>query len=72
MSGSMYSLKDDTIGGYNSFIESMKEKKDNDLEIYVTLVLFESDVTFVYKRKPIQEVEKIDDKVYHPGGCTAL
>ena len=39
-SGSMYELVDDTIGGFNSYIDKEKEK---DEKIFVTLVLFDTE-----------------------------
>ena len=59
-SGSMYDLVDDTIGGFNSYIEKEKEK---DEKILVTLVLFDTKYTVLYSRKPIGEVEKLTDEL---------
>ncbi len=68
-SGSMYDLVDDTIGGFNSYIEKEKGK---DEKILVTLVLFDTQYTVLYSRKPIGEVEKLTREQYSAGGCTAL
>lgn len=68
-SGSMYDLVDDTIGGFNSYIDKEKEK---DEKILVTLVLFDTEYRMLYTRKPIGEVEKLTREQYYAGGCTAL
>ncbi|MBR5504502.1 MAG: VWA domain-containing protein [Methanobrevibacter sp.] len=68
-SGSMHSIIDDTLGGFNSFIESEKEK---DVETRVTLVLFDHKYKVLYTRKPIEEVEKLTKEDYFADGCTAL
>jgi hypothetical protein len=68
-SGSMIDLVDDTIGGFNSYIENEKETDEN---ILVTLILFDTEYTVLYSRKPIDEVEKLTREQYFAGGCTAL
>ena len=68
-SGSMYDLVSDTIGGFNSFIEREREKNPNTL---VTCVLFDTQYTVLYTRKPIDEVEELTENEYFADGCTAL
>ena len=68
-SGSMHDLVEDTIGGYNSYIEKEKAKDEN---ILVTLVLFDTSYNVLYSRKPINEVEKLTREQYFASGCTAL
>ena len=60
MSGSMYSLRDDTIGGYNQYIDTIRKEKNENNEIYVTLIVFNTDVKFVYRRELIKDVKSID------------
>ena len=55
-SGSMGNSVDDTIGGFNSFIQKEIKKE---LDIKVTTVLFDDKYEMLYKRKPIQEVEQL-------------
>lgn len=50
----------------------MKKKKVDGIETNVTLVLFNTDIEFIYKRKPIDEVPALDSETYEPSGCTAL
>jgi hypothetical protein len=68
-SGSMCDLVEDTIGGYNSYIERERKKGE---KILVTLVLFDTDYTMLYTRKPIEEVERLTREQYDAFGCTAL
>ena len=68
-SGSMYGLRNDTIGGINAFIDQQK-KEPGDARF--TLVKFANRAEFVYKRVPISEVEPLTAENYTPGGCTAL
>ena len=67
-SGSMYDLKDDVVGGFNSLIE--KQKKDGDT--LVTTVFFNSESTFIHERENIKNIKKLNKKSYQPSGCTAL
>lgn len=68
-SGSMTGFSEDTIGGFNSFIEKEKEK---DINTYVTTILFDNDYEILYERKEINKVEKLTEKEYWPRGSTAL
>lgn len=68
-SGSMIGFSEDTIGGFNSFIEKEKEK---DINTYVTTILFDNDYEILYERKEINKVEKLTEKEYWPRGTTAL
>lgn len=66
-SGSMDDCRDDTIGGFNSFVESQKPFGGT-----MTLVLFDHEYDVVYKDKPIAEVEKMTRETFVPRGNTAL
>ncbi len=66
-SGSMASLRDDVIGGYNTFIQQQKEVEG---ECEMSLYFFDTKYEKVYENVPIQEVEEL--KEYTPGGMTAL
>ena len=50
----------------------IRKQKNDDNEIYVTLIVFNTNVTFVYRRELIKDVKNIDSSVYSPSGCTAL
>ncbi len=68
-SGSMSGSEQDTIGGFNSFIQREKKKEFN---TRVTTILFDDHYEVLYKRKSIYEVDKLTDKEYWVRGCTAL
>lgn len=68
-SGSMESLRDDTIGGYNSYIEDQKKEEG---EAYLTTVLFDHRYELLHDHVNIQNVAPITTKEYRPGGTTAL
>ena len=69
MSGSMSSLKEDTIGSYNTML---KEQQEKDRRMLVTTYVFNNDYHMVHDRVPISEVSMMTDKDYRPSGCTAL
>lgn len=68
-SGSMANLKADTIGGFNSLI---KKQKGEEGEAVVSTVLFNTRSHVVHDRVPLEEIGKMTDKDYCPGGGTAL
>lgn len=68
-SGSMSSLKSDTIGGFNSLIE---KQKSEDGEAVVSAVMFSTESRVLLDRVPLGEVEELTDKDYCPCGGTAL
>jgi hypothetical protein len=68
-SGSMYNLTDDTIGGFNQFIEDQKKVKG---KATVTLVLFNHEYFMVYENKKLSKVKPLDMYTYYAEGMTAL
>ena len=68
-SGSMYNAVNDTINGFNSFVERQLAKCH---DIRVTTVLFDDEYEVLYSRKPIREVKPLDEETYYVRGCTAL
>ena len=68
-SGSMGGSEEDTIGGFNSFIE---RERDKGLNTRVTTVLFDDHYEVLYKRKDINQVAKLTRDEYWVRGCTAL
>ena len=67
-SGSMGRLKDDTIGGFNSFVESQKD----DTKTTLTTVLFDTSWKILHDGLDVYEVEEMTKKDYIPGGGTAM
>ncbi len=69
MSGSMFMLTDDTIGGFNTLIEQQKKE---DGEAKVTTVLFDNRYILLHDNVDINSVEKMTTAHYMPCGSTAL
>jgi hypothetical protein len=68
-SGSMESIRDATIDGFNEYITTLKTK-GGDYE--VTLTYFDTEITSLFTRVPITEVKKLTREDYGPTGMTAL
>jgi uncharacterized protein YegL len=68
-SGSMSSLVNDTIGGYNNFIEEQKKVPG---EANVTTILFDHIYETLHDRVDIKNVTPITSKEYFARGNTAL
>jgi hypothetical protein len=68
-SGSMHSVRDDAIGGFNAFVEQQRR-----LPGHATLTLIQFDDVFceMYRAKPIGEVPFLDADTFVPRGSTAL
>lgn len=66
-SGSMAGIEEDTIGGYNSYLE--KEKGKN---VRVTTVLFDDQYEVLNNMVSIDEVKNLTKNEYYVRGCTAL
>ena len=69
-SGSMYEILNDTIGGFNSFIQS--QKNDQNGECFMNLYQFDHEYTVSYQNKSIKEVEMLNEDTFIPRGRTAL
>lgn len=72
-SGSMWSIAEDTIDGFNQFV---KEQKENPGEALITLATFSSDFNIesdiIYNCIPLSDVKDLNNKTYVPQGGTAL
>jgi uncharacterized protein YegL len=68
-SGSMDSVRDDSIGGFNTFLKGQRELPG---EALFTLTLFDTDYTVIHNGVPIAEVPELTSDTYIPGGMTAL
>ncbi len=66
-SGSMRGMEEDTIGGFNSYIES--QKKNN---VKVTTVLFDDKYEVLHNRVDIKKINELTKEDYYVRGCTAL
>ncbi len=68
-SGSMSSVKDDTIGGFNNFLS---EQQKIEGEAVLSLVQFDDQYEVVYLDKDINSAAKLTDETFQPRGMTAL
>jgi hypothetical protein len=68
-SGSMSSIKDDTIGGFNSFLEEQQAQPG---KCTFSLTQFDDKIELLYSFVDIKEVPKLTDKTFVPRGWTAL
>jgi len=68
-SGSMRSVKDDTIGGFNSFLEEQRKVKG---KAEVSLVLFDDQYEPQFAGVDLNVVADLDDTTFVPRGLTAL
>jgi hypothetical protein len=65
-SGSMESIKSDTEGGFNAFIDG---QRNTPLDVRVTLAQFDTEYDVVYANRPIEDVPRLN---LQPRGGTAL
>lgn len=68
-SGSMAGLVDDTVGGYNAFLDDNRRVEG---EAVLTTVLFDTASTTLHDRVDLRNVGPLTRGDYRPGGCTAL
>ena len=66
-SGSMGGMEEDTIGGYNSYLNEQRKKN-----VKVTTVLFDDKYEILHQRENIKNVHDLTKKEYFVRGCTAL
>ena len=73
-SGSMQNLRQATIDNFNEQIGTLKALQEEypEEKYFVTLVLFDHEITTVYKDKPLDEIEKLTQETYVPRGMTSL
>jgi len=68
-SGSMQSIREDAIGGFNTFLEEQKKVPGN---ANMTLVLFNDGYQLVHSAVPLGDAKSLDATAYVPTGTTAL
>lgn len=66
-SGSMETCREDTIEGFNAFVDAQKADGGT-----MTLVLFDHEVKILYENKAVTEVEPLTTDTFVPRGGTAL
>jgi hypothetical protein len=68
-SGSMESVKQDTIGGFNSFLSEQQKVAG---EASLSLVQFDDQYEVVYEDKDINAANRLTEATFQPRGSTAL
>lgn len=68
-SGSMQSVRQDTIGGFNSFIDAQKKLPG---ECLASLMQFDDIHETLYEGKPLKDVTALSADTFVPRGSTAL
>ena len=68
-SGSMTSIINDSIGGFNTFLKQQKALPD---EATITVALFDDRYDLLYDNVCIKSAEELTNKVWYPRGTTAL
>ncbi|RWS27775.1 von Willebrand factor type A-like protein [Leptotrombidium deliense] len=69
-SGSMYNNVQDTIGGFNAFLDEQKSRTEQNIKLY--LILFNTVVKIVHRNVPLHKVSQLSKETYLPRGHTAL
>jgi len=74
MSGSMASLTNDTIGGYNRLLEEQRKlnRENPSLKANVTTVFFDDRYIMIHDREDLDNVKDITDNDYKPLGMTSM
>jgi hypothetical protein len=68
-SGSMESVKQDTIGGFNNFLSEQQKVEG---EASLSLVQFDDQYEVAYENKDIQVAARLTEATFQPRGSTAL
>lgn len=68
-SGSMSAIREDTIGGFNTFLA---DQRDEEGTATVSLVDFDTTVDITYRGTAIEGAPMLTAETYTPGGRTAL
>lgn len=67
-SGSMSSIKKETIEGFNRYVESQRQNKN----ALMTLIQFDDQYEVVFEKRNILDVEPLTEKTFIPRGSTSL
>ena len=70
-SGSMQGIKNTVISSFNEQIQSL-QKQSKEMDIEITLSVFNDTTTLLNLNSKIGEVKKLNDKNYQPDNLTAL
>lgn len=68
-SGSMQSMAEEAIGGFNAFIDQQKKEAG---DVILSLILFDHEYSPTVTNVPLTEMPALTDEDYQPRGTTAL
>lgn len=68
-SGSMQSIQNEAIGGFNAFVEAQKKVEG---EATLSLIIFDNIIDTIHKDVPLNEVPILTNQVFIPRGMTAM
>ncbi len=74
-SGSMKRIKSGTISGFNEVLSGIVEAQQkfaDTQEHFVTLTVFDNEMSYVHNKVAVDAVAQFTDATYRPAGCTAL
>ncbi len=71
-SGSMKSVKSQTVKGYNEQVKVLLEDADNDSETFASLVTFSGNVSEEFFNAPIEILREMHESQFNPDGWTAM
>lgn len=73
-SGSMESIRKDTIGNFNTYLDTLGDNSDGlDVDVLFTLIQFDTNsFDKNYVEQPVSTVARLDTKSYRPQGGTPL
>ncbi len=71
-SGSMEPRRADVIGGFNQFVQQLREDQHSGMDTFVSLVQFDDTSETVFSRVSINDVRPISSRTYRTRGSTAL
>lgn len=71
-SGSMAGKEDDTIGGINTTFDELKNDPTPDIDVKVSIKLFDHEEKMLIKEMDLDKVKPITRDQYYPRGQTAL
>jgi uncharacterized protein YegL len=73
-SGSMESIKKETIDNFNEQIGTLKGLQEDypEEKYFITLCLFDYEIKTLYKDTPLSEVKLLDEDTFVPRGSTSL
>tara|TARA_B100000780_G_scaffold92789_1_gene64374 strand:+ start:911 stop:1735 length:825 start_codon:yes stop_codon:yes gene_type:complete len=71
-SGSMRGKVDDSVGGFNTTLEVLREEQEENTKINVSVKLFDNEEILLFSSLPLEEVRPLEVRQFVPRGQTAL